>query len=71
MGAAVRELEVIARTLDPEQHAVETVMALEASDNAKAQATAVHGRDPCDITDGPGNPEVGRHGDAGFMKKPD
>jgi hypothetical protein len=57
----VRELEVVARILEPEHDTVESVVVLEAPNHAKTEAATVHGRGSRKITDWPGDPELRRH----------
>lgn len=62
MSSAVGELEVVARTSNPEHDAVEPFMVFEAADNAKTKALTVHG--PCarQVGDRAGYSQMRRHG---------
>src|SRR5262249_39593806 len=61
MGAAARELEMVARARNAEHHAIEPVVVLEAPENLEAEAAAIHVRGLRQIADRPGDPEMMRH----------
>ena len=60
--SAVRELEVVVRTIKSEHDTIESFMVLEAADNAKTQPPAVHGLGSRQIADWPGNSKMEWHG---------
>jgi hypothetical protein len=63
VGTAVRELEVVAGSLKAEHDSVEPLVILEAADDPQAEPAAVHVHATPEITDRPGDTQMGRHGD--------
>jgi hypothetical protein len=62
MDSMMRELEVVTQTFEPEHHTVESIMILKAANDAEAETATVHRRGFLEISDGPGDSEMMRHG---------